>query len=75
HEAGAWADRLALLLRDPERRAALAAGAVEHAGEYGWDATVDGLLGAYRAARIGHARRVASGDALGGDSVAVAVGS
>ncbi|WP_082538192.1 D-inositol-3-phosphate glycosyltransferase [Angustibacter sp. Root456] len=75
HEAGAWADRLALMLRDDERRTALAAGAVEHAAGYGWDATVDGLLGAYRAARIGHARRVASGGALGGDGVAVAVGS
>ena len=75
HEPGAWADRLALVLRDHERRAALAAGAVEHAAEYGWDATVDGLLGAYRAARIGHARRVASGEALGGEGVALAVGS
>jgi D-inositol-3-phosphate glycosyltransferase len=74
HEAGAWADRLALVLRDHERRADLAAGAVEHAAEYGWDTTVDGLLSAYRAARIGHARRAASGRLDGGD-VALAVGS
>ncbi len=50
HEAGAWAQRLGDLLADGERREQLGRGAVEHAAAYSWDATVDGLLGAYSAA-------------------------
>ena len=56
HEPAAWAERLGALLDDAGRRADLARGAVAHAGEYGWDATVDGLLQAYRDALAGGPR-------------------
>lgn len=47
HDPGHWASVLDALLRDPARRARLAAGAVAHAGGYGWERTVEGLLEVY----------------------------
>ena len=47
HDPRRWAQVLCGLLVDPGRRARLAAGAVAHAGRYGWDRTVDQLLGVY----------------------------
>ena len=44
---------------DDARRAALARGAVEHAGGFSWDATVDGLQQAYGAATASFARSLA----------------
>jgi D-inositol-3-phosphate glycosyltransferase len=50
HDPARWAQVLQALLDDPDRRAELSAGAVAHARRFGWDRTVDGLLGAYAAA-------------------------
>jgi len=47
HDPRRWATVLCGLLEDPSRRSRLAAGAVEHAGRYGWDRTVDQLLQVY----------------------------
>jgi D-inositol-3-phosphate glycosyltransferase len=51
HDPQRWADALGDLLADEPRRERLAAGAVRHAGRYGWDSTVDGLLDVYAQAR------------------------
>jgi D-inositol-3-phosphate glycosyltransferase len=51
HDPAQWGRELGLLLDDPERRALLAKGAVEHAATFGWDHTVDQLLEVYREAR------------------------
>jgi D-inositol-3-phosphate glycosyltransferase len=51
HDPRRWADALAGLLADEPRRQRLAAGAVRHAGRYGWDTTVEGLLEVYAQAR------------------------
>lgn len=53
HDPDRWADALAEVLLDPAVRDRLAIGARRHALQFSWDATVDGLLGAYRAARAG----------------------
>ena len=50
HDPSHWADALGALLRDPERRARLAAGARVHAEQFSWDRTVDELLDAYAGA-------------------------
>lgn len=49
-DAGHYATALAQLLRDGPLRARFAAGAVRHAARFSWDATADGVLGAYRSA-------------------------
>jgi len=51
HDPQRWGDALGDLLADEPRRQRLAAGAVRHAGRYGWDNTVDGLLDVYARAR------------------------
>ncbi len=51
HDPGRWAQALDELLADPDRLARLSRGAVEHAGGYGWDRTVDALLDVYASAR------------------------
>jgi D-inositol-3-phosphate glycosyltransferase len=55
HDPGRWAAELAGLLADPARRARLGAGARAHAAGFGWDATADGVLASYAAARAGTA--------------------
>ncbi len=50
HDPDRWADQLAAVLLDPDRRAALAAGARAHAARFSWDRTVDGLLAGYQRA-------------------------
>ena len=47
HDPQRWAAVLCGLIDDPRLRLRLAAGAVAHAGKYGWDRTVDQLLGVY----------------------------
>ncbi|WP_222854144.1 D-inositol-3-phosphate glycosyltransferase [Fodinicola acaciae] len=50
HSPKRWADALAGLAGDRDRRVAYAAGAVGHARRFGWDRTVRGLLDSYHAA-------------------------
>lgn len=59
HRTADWADALAAIGLDPDRRAAMAAAARLHAARFSWEVTVDGLLAAYR--RAGAARRWAVG--------------
>jgi D-inositol-3-phosphate glycosyltransferase len=47
HGSGQWADALAAVALDPRRRAQFAAAAVQHAGTFSWDRTVDRLLETY----------------------------
>ncbi len=57
HEPGRWAESLARVALNPAERDRLSVGARERAAGFSWDATVDGLLAGYRAARrhgIGH---------------------
>ncbi|WP_114905730.1 D-inositol-3-phosphate glycosyltransferase [Ornithinimicrobium murale] len=56
HEPDRWADAIADLLDDDDRRAALAAAGVRHAASFGWDRTVDLLDEVYRQARRDHQR-------------------
>ena len=53
HDPERWADALARVALDPVGRDRLAAGARRQAMRFSWDATVDGLLRSYRAARDG----------------------
>ena len=53
HDPEHWADALARIALDPVVRDRLAVGARQHALGFSWEATVDGLLAAYRAARSG----------------------
>jgi D-inositol-3-phosphate glycosyltransferase len=50
HEPRAWAWTLAGLLYSPQLRAHLSRGAVEHAQQFGWDATARRLLEVYQSA-------------------------
>ena len=50
HDPQRWAAVLCGLIDDPRLRLRLAAGAVAHAGQYGWDRTVDELLEVYAGA-------------------------
>lgn len=54
HDPALWADAIAELLDDDERRQALAAAGVRHAAGFGWDRTVDRLDEVYRQARVDH---------------------
>ena len=47
HGDAQWADALAAVALDPQRRATLSAAAVVHAGTFSWDRTVDRLLETY----------------------------
>jgi D-inositol-3-phosphate glycosyltransferase len=61
HNPGDYARVLEQLVDEPARRAALAAGAVAHAGEFGWEATARGTLEVYRQALAARTlQRVAS---------------
>jgi D-inositol-3-phosphate glycosyltransferase len=61
HDPLHYADALARLIREPRRRAALSAGAVQHAREFGWDATARGTLAVYEQAIAARSlQRVAS---------------
>ncbi|MEO9324271.1 D-inositol-3-phosphate glycosyltransferase [Nocardioides sp. C4-1] len=51
HDPAAWAAALGRVVGDPELRARLAAGALEHACDFSWDVTADQTLGVYRRAR------------------------
>jgi len=55
HHPADWAAVLGGLLRAPAQRERLGRGAIGHARWFGWDATADGLLAAYTAARQGRA--------------------
>lgn len=57
HRAGPWADALAAVALDPQRRAALARGAVAHARRFSWDRTTDALLRTYADAAADFAER------------------
>jgi D-inositol-3-phosphate glycosyltransferase len=49
HDPASYADVLAGLVGQPERRADLARGAVSHAQRFGWTSTATGLLDVYEA--------------------------
>jgi D-inositol-3-phosphate glycosyltransferase len=51
HAPERWAESLAQVALDPGERDRLSVGARLRAGQFSWDATVDGLLAGYRAAR------------------------
>ncbi|WP_019632831.1 D-inositol-3-phosphate glycosyltransferase [Actinomadura atramentaria] len=53
HDPAAYAAVLRGLHDDPARRVRLARGAVRHARDFGWDATVDRLLQVYTGAVVG----------------------
>jgi D-inositol-3-phosphate glycosyltransferase len=59
HGAGSWADALAAVALDPDRR--LAAGAVAHARRFSWDRTTDALLQTYAGAVAQFDARQAAG--------------
>lgn len=47
HEPTSWARALGAVLRDPEHRASLAAGAVQHRERFAWDAAANQILKVY----------------------------
>ena len=61
HNPHDYADVLGRLISEPRRRATLAAGAVRHAAEFGWDATAKATLAVYEdAVASRHLQRAAS---------------
>ena len=52
HDPQAYAEVLAALAGDPQRRAALRRGALRHAGRFGWGATATGMLEVYSGALL-----------------------
>lgn len=48
-DAGAFADRLALLIEDAGLRQRMSAAAVQRSAAFSWDAAMDGLLRSYQA--------------------------
>jgi len=63
HDPRDYADAIAALIAAPERRAALSAGAVQHASGFSWAATADGMLSVYADAMREHAASSASAGA------------
>lgn len=63
HDPRRWADVLAALLADPDRRAALSVGARAHAEGFGWSRTADAVQVAYAGAGavLARARRPRAG--------------
>lgn len=55
HDPRAFADAIEHIVRNPELRADLSAGARMHASAFGWSATTSGLLDSYSAAMMNHA--------------------
>ncbi len=47
HDSKAWASVLARLLQEPQRRALLSIGAIEHASHFSWKSTARGTLDVY----------------------------
>lgn len=47
HDPQTWAEALASVVLDPERRDSMARAAPLHAAQFSWDVTVDGLLDSY----------------------------
>ncbi|MCE1177756.1 MAG: D-inositol-3-phosphate glycosyltransferase [Micrococcales bacterium] len=66
HDPVVWADELAALLADDDRRADLAQRAVAHAQGFSWSATADRLLEVYAAAMGGSTRPIGESDPLTG---------
>jgi D-inositol-3-phosphate glycosyltransferase len=60
HDPLDWACAVDALLAAPEYRAALSAGAVEHAAGFSWDRTAEGLLRVYREAVAQHRAMIAA---------------
>jgi D-inositol-3-phosphate glycosyltransferase len=56
HDPSTWAARLADLLDAPQRRAMMSAAAVQHAGRFSWDRTVEETLEVYASACAGVSR-------------------
>ena len=54
HDPQTWAERIAAVVLDDDRRARMAEAAPRHAARFSWDVTVDGLLECYERARSGH---------------------
>ncbi len=52
HEPATWAEKISLLVTNPQLRNELSHGAVEHASTFGWDATTDRLIEVYNEARF-----------------------
>ncbi|GAA5049041.1 D-inositol-3-phosphate glycosyltransferase [Nocardia callitridis] len=52
HRIDEWADALGHLVDNPESLRRMGARAVEHAAEFSWEHTADGLLDSYTAARM-----------------------
>jgi phosphatidylinositol alpha-mannosyltransferase len=61
-DAAALAERLAALLDDPARRAALSAAGRARAADFGWPVVAAAVLRVYRAAIAADPRRVAAGE-------------
>jgi D-inositol-3-phosphate glycosyltransferase len=61
HGAGRWADALAAVALDPQRRGALSRAAVAHARRFSWDRTTDALLDTYAGAAAEFAERQQAG--------------
>ncbi len=55
HDPADWAERLAEVVLDPDRRARMAEAAPRQAARFSWEVTVDGLLDCYARARAGAA--------------------
>ena len=53
HDPINWGARLAELLEAPHRRAMMSAAAVQHAGRFSWDRTVEATLEVYASACAG----------------------
>jgi D-inositol-3-phosphate glycosyltransferase len=56
HDPSVWAHELGALLADPDRRATLSRGALEHSGHFSWSATATGVLDVYAEAMAERAR-------------------
>lgn len=52
HEPEIWAEKISLLITNPQLRSELALGAVQHASSFGWDATTDRLIEVYEEAQF-----------------------
>ncbi len=68
-----WARVLGALLAAPDRRAALAQGAVAHAAHFSWTRTASELLTVYREAVAAHRARIAT--ELAGEAAALGAGA
>jgi D-inositol-3-phosphate glycosyltransferase len=60
HNPADWAAVLAKLLDEPARRRMLSVGAVQHAANFSWDRTAEGLLRVYREAVTEHRALIAA---------------